>query len=584
MADKLQLLLEAEKRGLLPPDKKAMLDEARKRGLVNDNSVHDDDLKAMMEPAAPQHDANGNEIVPDTSTLAGLPLPGKVSQAEANGQVKDFTPQHFGTSSADTLNPVPAIAALGDQMFGNVPIAGPYLQQGRDQLNAKINGGTPEQARADINETVRQNPEAATIGTAAGKTLPYVAAATVGGPVAAALGLEGSLGLRLLMGGLSSEAINVGDRSAHGESPTDAVIGGTRDTAMTLPLFALGPRGARWDTVANAPTVATLRNEAGQLYKATEDSQLIINRPAADRWINDTTSRAMSGGLDQDLTPQSNAVIRRLQEMTGRNMSIQDAMLARRLATDAVDTAKPGSNDARIAGNIVRDLDGFLEDATRPGSTAVLSGDAKAAHQSLTQANATWAAAQKGRILDQTIELATERAQQSGGLSLDQALRNEFGNLDRQIIKGDVTGFTPREVAMIRRVSRGTAGRNIAKYIGKFAPAGVISAGVGGTIGHYLGGGDPVKTIMAAGGVLGTGAAGRTLANGMARSDANYASAATRTGPFLGQGGTGGNVLGGGGQAPSLSAVPAQIGRTATTMTLDQWSKQNSGAQMAPAP
>lgn len=35
MADKIELMLEAERRGILPPQQKAMLDEARKRGLVN---------------------------------------------------------------------------------------------------------------------------------------------------------------------------------------------------------------------------------------------------------------------------------------------------------------------------------------------------------------------------------------------------------------------------------------------------------------------------------------------------------------------------------------------------------------------
>jgi hypothetical protein len=45
MATKLELLLEAEKRGLLPPEKKAALDEARKRGLVDDpNYLHPDDI------------------------------------------------------------------------------------------------------------------------------------------------------------------------------------------------------------------------------------------------------------------------------------------------------------------------------------------------------------------------------------------------------------------------------------------------------------------------------------------------------------------------------------------------------------
>lgn len=35
MANKIELMIEAERRGILPPEQAAMLDEARKRGLVN---------------------------------------------------------------------------------------------------------------------------------------------------------------------------------------------------------------------------------------------------------------------------------------------------------------------------------------------------------------------------------------------------------------------------------------------------------------------------------------------------------------------------------------------------------------------
>ena len=55
MADNLKLLLEAEKRGILPPEKQKLLDEARKRGLIYKDtlnagdSVHSDDL----DPVAP---------------------------------------------------------------------------------------------------------------------------------------------------------------------------------------------------------------------------------------------------------------------------------------------------------------------------------------------------------------------------------------------------------------------------------------------------------------------------------------------------------------------------------------------------
>lgn len=531
-------------------------------------------------------DFEGNKIIPDSSELAGLPIPGTVSEAEARGETKTGQiPQsrRFGLGASDTLNPLPAVAAVGDTMFGNVPIAGPALRGARDQANAAIYGGTPAEARADINETVRQNPEAAVAGTIAGKTLPYVAAAGVA-PVAGALGLEGSLGMRFLMGGLSSEAINLGDNLAHGEKPLEALGNATRDTLAGLPFYALGGRGARGATVKNAPTVAALKAEADGLYKAAEGSGLVIAAPSVDTFVNGVTSKAMKGGLDESLTPGAVAGVKRMQSMTGRNMTIQDAMTLRRVLGAAADGVDPKlANDRRLARDMIRDLDGFLDGVTKTGpggarNMAVVAGDPVAAKTSLDAANKTWAQASKGGVIDEAVELAIANAgKNQGGASLEQPLRNEFGRLEREIIKGNPNGFTKGEQALIKDVARGGGWERIARYAGKFSPNGVISTSLGAMVGagagNVLGGGDPAMMALGAGAVLGLGAAGRSLASNMSKGKADYAGAVVRSAvPSLGSPGVSGQTLGGG----ALRALPAIAGRAVTTMTLSEYAKQGA--------
>lgn len=197
---------------------------------------------------------------PDTATTSatdpyfqGLDIPG----VSPPGDTPQEPTRTFGLSQALNPNPLPAIAAFSDRMFGSIPIAGPYLQQQRDNLNAGIYGGTPEQARADIEKTVAANPEAAMAGTAAGTVAPYAAAAEV--PLlAGALGFEGPLLSRGVMTGLSQYAINTGDNMAHGQPVEEASKNAVLPSAAAVPLSVFG-RASRGET-PRTEAVRTLHN------------------------------------------------------------------------------------------------------------------------------------------------------------------------------------------------------------------------------------------------------------------------------------------------------------------------------------
>lgn len=213
-------------------------------------------IQKKFPPKMAQAAGGGAQHVPvpaDTLGLQGIPLPG------TGPEVPPVPTRTFGVgSTANTINPLPAIASAADAAIGQIPIVGQRLQNWRDQMNANIYGGTPQQARTDINETVRQNPIPAQIGSVVGAVAPYAAAAEV--PVlAGALGFEGPAALRMLMTGGSQYAINTGDNLAHGQSPEDAARNAIVPSLAAVPFSVFGKAGR--GTGERSAAVRTLEQE-----------------------------------------------------------------------------------------------------------------------------------------------------------------------------------------------------------------------------------------------------------------------------------------------------------------------------------
>lgn len=529
---------------------------------------------------ADDDDLDGVTVIPDSDPRAGLPIPGTISEYEAaGGDVSANRPSRtFGLGRTDTLNPLPAIAAGADSAVGNIPIIGPRLQGARDQINANIHGDTPEAAREDMDKTVAANPVPAKIGEAFGKASPYLAAAPIA-PLAGALGLEGSILSRIIMGTASNVAIKTGDKMARGEKPLEALGNASREGAFEAPFFALGTKSGRQTTIANAPKTPDLFKEADRLYDAVRDSKLVIAQPSAKTFLDSATAKAMSSGLDETLTPGSVAVVKRMADMTGRNMSIEDAMLLRKLANDAWKNAPADSNDRRIARQIIRDLDDFLGGVATKGpqgqpNMAVISGDPAAAKTALDEANKVNSAAFKADTVDKAIEIAVQKAEESGR-SLDATLKTEFGKLDRAIIDGNPERFAAEEIKLIREVARGDGARNLAGFLGKtFYPNGPVSAlptllSGGAGVAAGMSSGNHVLTALGVGGPLAVGTLGRTLGSARARESADFAGASIRS-KALGTNIVPGKTLE---LPPIIKALPSTGGRVATTMTLNEYAQ-----------
>jgi len=145
----------------------------------------------------------------------------------------------------------------------------------------------------------------------------------------------------------------------------------------------------------------------------------------------------------------------------------------------------------------------------------------------LREASGIYTRAKLGELIDRTVELAGVRAGQFNGSGMENALRTEFRQLQRQITKGQLKGISPQLAEAIRNVAEGGPIQNVLRAAGRFAPTGVVSTGVGGGLGYAMGG--PVGSAA----VLGAGALGRQGAEMAARRGADVAGAVARSGGAL---------------------------------------------------
>ena len=178
--------------------------------------------------------------------------------------------------------------------------------------------------------------------------------------------------------------------------------------------------------------------------------------------------------------------------MTGANILRMRQAISGRLA-DAQGTEK------NLLRNMLRQFDEYTGEVAPTIKTA----------------NALYARAMKADQLEEMMELAKIRAGQYSQSGMENAIRTEFRQLARRIVKGQELGWTPDEVQQIMQIAEGGTMENVARFVGKFAPRGVVSAGV--TMGLPYSAamqvtGDPYVSGAAALGVGAVGEAGSQVA------------------------------------------------------------------------
>lgn len=280
----------------------------------------------------------------------------------------------------------------------------------------------------------------------------------------------------------------------------------------------------------SAPSVQALKTEASALYQQAERRGIVAPPASAIKLADDMfdigkTEGAISPtGRFNDTFPDVAEAIRTFDDYAsaGIPLSVKDLQVIRSKLTEAARSAKP--TEKRVAMVMLRKFDEFV-DPLAP---------------ELKLGNALYRRHMVGDMIDTQIALAKSDAARNPSLGLDGALRNRFAELDRHIIRDDgvAAGLSVAEIAAIKKAANGGAASNTLRMLGKLAPSGVVSFGVGATAPAYLAtqfGASPLSAGAVGVGAMGLGVGSRLGATAMTNSAAQQASAlARRGGPSAG--------------------------------------------------
>lgn len=382
------------------------------------------------------------------SKLPGVPELTEIA-AGANRSVVGLV-DFLGT---DTINAVLNITGSDKRiptLRESIPgIEGGFVEPGlkKDILSAVGETIPAAVAVGSVLRTLAQKlPQLATGAESVGAGLLRQAGQTTAG---ADITLGGVAGAGGELGGEAGEAIGGEEGRQIGE-----FVGAIAAPLAVIPLAAAKTSAAKL-LKQSAPSVDELKSTAGSIYSALDESGVKIPAKSFDRLARDITAKLNKEGADIDLTPEANAIIKRLSREVGADKTLTQIDTLRKVAKGAA--SSNNSNERRLGSIAVNKIDDFLDG---------LGGDVVGGQEvgdAFKSARGLWQQAKKTELLDQAVLNARDQA--SG---FENGLRTQFRQILKRINTGKESGFSTEETNSIRKVVNGTTAGNVARFIGKF--------------------------------------------------------------------------------------------------------------------
>ena len=281
-------------------------------------------------------------------------------------------------------------------------------------------------------------------------------------------------------------------------------------TAAAVAGETLGPQAVK---IAAPGGAAEFKAASQSFYKAADDAGVVVKPESYGALATDVFQTAAKERLDPTLTPGSTAAVKRITENADPRVgpvSFQTLDTMRQLAGDARQSAKAGSNDARVAQIIIDKIDDYVD---KLSPKDVVTGNPKVAADTIVKARDLWSRAAKLDRIEQMVDRAATSAGQFSGSGLENALRTEFRALAKN--KERMKSFSANEQKAIKLVARGGTGGNVARNIGRMAPRGPVGIFTGGGAGAAIGTallGPGLGTAIGTGAAFGAGEIGRKVA------------------------------------------------------------------------
>lgn len=362
MTDKIALLVEAERRGILPADKAALLAEARRRGLVKPT-------KAQPEPQKPVDPTEG------MSTL----------DKARSGFAKSFVDSGRGLLQLGTQNAGRATGALREfnERFGT-------------DIGARLAGAADDAVRgslsrqqATIDESRRLDAPLMDTGAGMGGNIAGGIAQMVAVPGGGAKTLLGKMGTSAAQAGAFSGVQPVATGESRGVNAATGAGLGVLGQGVASGAARLG-KGMS-DKIS--PQVMALYERAQQAgipvhFSQLSDSKFVKTLASAVGYLpfsgsgakaaaqQEAFNRAASRGFGEDAAVLSDDVMaaakarigKGYEDLYGRNsVTLDDAALARFAEIEQAAGRSLAPDELRVLSNQIEDIKALGENGTMPG-------------------------------------------------------------------------------------------------------------------------------------------------------------------------------------------------------------------------
>lgn len=284
------------------------------------------------------------------------------------------------------------------------------------------------------------------------------------------------------------------------------------------------------------PSAQQLKAVAGAGYDAARNAGVDVAGDAVSQMARGLQSGLQSGhGVIAKTAPNTFAILDELASPPQGGFATITGLEAARRGLSRI--AGEGSTDGFAAGQAIRGIDNLLE-TLGPQNTVVGAAAPEAVAQTLKDARANYAAAQRSNDLTGTLDKATtgilERAENRAqatysGRNLDNAIRQRIASLLEK--PKEVGGFSEAEIQALNDVLQGGPVRNSARVVGNLLGGGggwgqAATAGMGAAAGGAAGGAPGAVLGAAAPAAVGTLA--KALQNALAKRALGSADAVVR--------------------------------------------------------
>lgn len=256
-----------------------------------------------------------------------------------------------------------------------------------------------------------------------------------------------------------------------------AALGGAAGGVLKAGANAIGNRVA----AKTIPSNEQLRKSAEAAYNKAEAAGVVFRPEGVKQLATNIVGDLADFGFDPALQPGVAAVIRRFQDLDGKNVTMKGLDVVRRVANNAA-RVRENPSQQEIARKIIDRIDDYIENVS---DADVLMGNAKQGASALREARDLWGRFRRSQMVDTAAAKADLRAASTGtGGNADNATRQNI----RRLVENP-RGMSAKEKAAAELVVRGGGpGQKAARLAGKFAPTGVVSGVLSGGAGYGIAG------------------------------------------------------------------------------------------------